>query len=149
MLPSAFEADASPESVLTRAQAGLTVSRLPSLEGSGEAAPAPVAVEDLLLRPSEDRLSAARKFREGQIGCRHRWRRIDRIGDLRPRVTFGASRLLIVENAGARAACGSRKSAVKFPAAAVEGRIADIRDRSRIMHLMAEFSRTSSFTPRR
>ena len=54
MMPSAFEADASPESVLTRARKlGLTVSRLPSLEGSGEAPRlAPVAVEDLLLRPS-------------------------------------------------------------------------------------------------
>ena len=54
MLPSAFEPDASPEAVLTRARKlGLTVSRLPSLEDSGEAPRlAPVAVEDLLLRPS-------------------------------------------------------------------------------------------------
>src|SRR4051794_17996038 len=54
MAPSAFEPEARPESVLMRARRhGLIVSRLPSLE-SGEAPRlTAVAVEDLLLRPSE------------------------------------------------------------------------------------------------
>lgn len=54
MTPSAFDPDARPESVLMRARRlGLIVSRLPSLE-SGEAPRlTTVAVEDLLLRPSE------------------------------------------------------------------------------------------------
>lgn len=142
MLPSAFEADASPESVLTRARKlGLTVSRLPSLEGSGEAPRlAPVAVEDLLLRPSVKidyrRLENFVKGKSvvvtgggGSIGSEI----CDRA------VTFGASRLLIVENAEPALHAVVEALAVKFPAATVEGRIADIRDRSRIMHLMAEF----------
>src|SRR5690606_22273752 len=54
MTPSAFEADAQPEAVLMRARKlGLAVSRLPSLEESRDTPQlAPVAVEDLLLRPS-------------------------------------------------------------------------------------------------
>src|SRR6202040_1089230 len=54
MAPSAFEPEAHPESFLMRARRlGLIVSRLPSLD-SGEAPRlTPVAVEDLLLRPSE------------------------------------------------------------------------------------------------
>lgn len=142
MLPSAFEADAAPESVLTRARKlGLTVSRLPSLEGSGEAPRlAPVAVEDLLLRPSVkidyQRLENFVKGKSvvvtgggGSIGSEI----CDRA------VTFGASRLLIVENAEPALHAVVEALAVKFPEAVVEGRIADIRDRARIMHLMAEF----------
>ncbi len=54
MAPSAFEPEAHPESVLMRARRlGLIVSRLPSL-GSGDVPRLrPVAVEDLLLRPSD------------------------------------------------------------------------------------------------
>lgn len=142
MLPSAFEADASPESVLTRARKlGLTVSRLPSLEGSGEAPRlAPVAVEDLLLRPSVkidyQRLENFVKGKSvvvtgggGSIGSEI----CDRV------VTFGASRLLIVENAEPALHAVTEDLMVKFPDAIIEGRIADIRDRDRIVHLMSEF----------
>jgi O-antigen biosynthesis protein WbqV len=142
MLPSAFEADASPESVLTRARKlGLVVSRLPSLEGSGEAPRlAPVAVEDLLLRPSVkidyQRLESFVKGKSivvtgggGSIGSEI----CDRA------VTFGASRLLIVENAEPALHAVTESLAAKFPDAVIEGRIADIRDRARIMHLMADF----------
>src|SRR5262249_20136611 len=101
MLPSAFEADASPESVLMRARKlGLIVSRLPSLEASGETPRlAPVAVEDLLLRPSV-RIDYRRREEfvrgksvvvpggGGSIGSEI----CDRAA------TFGASRLLIIEN---------------------------------------------------
>ncbi|WP_022720643.1 capsular polysaccharide biosynthesis protein, partial [Rhodopseudomonas sp. B29] len=54
MMPSAFEDDAQPESVLMRARKlGLVVSRLPSLEESRDTPRlAPVAIEDLLLPPT-------------------------------------------------------------------------------------------------
>ena len=142
MMPSAFEADASPESVLTRARKlGLTVSRLPSLEGSGEAPRlAPVAVEDLLLRPSVkidyQRLENFVKGKSvvvtgggGSIGSEI----CDRV------VTFGASRLLIVENAEPALHAVLESLTAKFPTAIIEGRIADIRDRERIAHLMTAF----------
>ena len=142
MMPSAFEADASPESVLTRARKlGLTVSRLPSLEGSGETPQlAPIAVEDLLLRPSVKidykRLETFVKGKSvvvtgggGSIGSEI----CDRV------VTFGASRLLILENGEPALHAVLESLTAKFPAAIIEGRIADIRDRTRIAHLMAQF----------
>ncbi|MCX7309443.1 MAG: SDR family NAD(P)-dependent oxidoreductase [Afipia sp.] len=142
MMPSAFEADASPESVLTRARKlGLTVSRLPSLEGSGETPRlAPVAVEDLLLRPSVKidygRLEAFVRNKSvvvtgggGSIGSEI----CDRA------LTFGAARLLIVENAEPALHAITESLAAKFQDAVIEGRIADIRDRDRITHLMTAF----------
>jgi FlaA1/EpsC-like NDP-sugar epimerase len=142
MLPSAFEAEASPESVLMRARKlGLIVSRLPSLEASGEAPRlAPVAVEDLLLRPSVkidyQRLEEFVRGKSvvvtgggGSIGSEI----CDRAA------TFGASRLLIIENAEPALHAVTESLAAKFPTATIEGRIADIRDRERIMHLMNAF----------
>ncbi len=127
MLPSAFETDSSPESVLMRARKlGLIVSRLPSLEASGEAPRlAPVAVEDLLLRPSVkidyQRLEEFVRGKSivvtgggGSIGAEI----CDRA------VTFGASRLLIIENAEPALHAVTESLTAKFPAAMVEGRIA-------------------------
>jgi O-antigen biosynthesis protein WbqV len=142
MMPSAFEADASPESVLTRARRlGLTVSRLPSLEDGGETPRLqPVAVEDLLLRPSVKidyrRLETFVKGKSvvvtgggGSIGS-----------EICERVlTFGAARLLIVENAEPALHAITESLAAKFPDTVIEGRIADIRDRERIIHLMTAF----------
>jgi len=55
MTPSAFEPEARPESVLMRVKRlGLIVSRLPSLESGDAPRLTAVAVEDLLLRPSEN-----------------------------------------------------------------------------------------------
>ena len=101
MTPSAFEADAQPEAVLMRARKlGLAVSRLPSLEESRDTPRlAPVAVEDLLLRPSVKidyaRLEALLKGKSivvtgggGSIG----FEMCDRV------TTFGAARLLVIEN---------------------------------------------------
>ena len=142
MMPSAFDTDASPESVLTRARKlGLNVSRLPSLEGSGETPRlAPVAVEDILLRPSVKidygRLEAFVNGKSvvvtgggGSIGSEICERAL----------TFGAARLLIVENAEPALHAITESLATKFPDAVVEGRIADIRDRGRITHLMSGF----------
>jgi O-antigen biosynthesis protein WbqV len=142
MLPTAFELDSSPESVLMRGRKlGLAVSRLPSLEASGEAPRlAPVAVEDLLLRPSVkidyQRLEEFVRGKSvvvtgggGSIGSEI----CDRA------VTFGASRLLIIEHSEPALHAVTESLTVKFPAAEIEGRIADIRDRERIMHLMNAF----------
>jgi FlaA1/EpsC-like NDP-sugar epimerase len=140
MTPSAFDPGARPESVLMRAKRlGLIVSRLPSLESGDAPRLTAVAVEDLLLRPSENidhaRLEALVKNKSvivtgggGSIGSEicHRV------------VTFGAARLLVLENSepalyAITEALGAQGKAV------IEGRIADIRDRDRIRRLMREF----------
>src|ERR1700720_228745 len=99
MTPSAFEPEARPEAVLMRARRlGLIVSRLPSLESGETPRLTTVAVEDLLLRPSENidygRLETLVKNKAvivtgggGSIGSGI----FDRV------VTFGAARFLVVE----------------------------------------------------
>src|SRR5712691_9301197 len=100
MTPSAFDPEARPEAVLMRARRlGLIVSRLPSLESGDAPRLTAVAVEDLLLRSSEKidyaRLEAFVKNKSvivtgggGSIGA-----------EICERVmTFGAGRLLVIEN---------------------------------------------------
>src|SRR3981081_3560480 len=141
MAPSAFEPEAHPESFLMRARRlGLIVSRLPSLE-SGEAPRlTPVAVEDLLLRPSETidyaRLENLVKDKAvivtgggGSIGSEI----CDRV------VTFGAARLLVIENSEPALYGVIETLATQKSEAVIAGRIADIRDRERIQRLMNEF----------
>jgi len=141
MMPSAFEPDAHPESVLMRSRRlGLIVSRLPSLESGDAPRLAPVAVEDLLLRPSENidyvRLEALVKGKAvivtgggGSIGSEvcHRV------------VTFGAARLLILENSEPALYAITEALAAQESEAVIEGRIADIRDRERVFRLMKDF----------
>ncbi|WP_292614012.1 SDR family NAD(P)-dependent oxidoreductase [Nitrobacter sp. 62-13] len=140
MTPSAFVSEARLDSFLFQARRlGLTVSRVPSLEPGEAARLKPVAVEDLLLRPSHKidyaRLDALIRNKAvivtgggGSIGSEI----CDRV------VTFGATRLLIIENSEPalyavmeRLTCASE--------AIVEGRVADIRDRARVQRLMQEF----------
>src|ERR1700676_2153622 len=141
MTPSAFDREARPESVLMRARRlGLIVSRLPSLE-SGEAPRLmTVAVEDLLLRASEKidyaRLEALVKNRSvivtgggGSIGSEI----CDRVA------TFGAARLLVIENSEPALYAVTEALATHQTSAVIEGRIADIRDRERMLRLMNEF----------
>lgn len=141
MTPSAFEPEAHPESVLMRARKlGVIVSRMPSLESGDTPRLTAVAVEDLLLRPSEaidyDRLEALISGKAvivtgggGSIGSEI----CERV------VAFGAARLLIVENSEPALYAITERLAARGAAAEIEGRIADIRDRERIMRLMAEF----------
>ena len=141
MTPSAFEPESHPESVLMRSRRlGLIVSRLPSLERGDTPRLTPVAVEDLLLRPSETidyaRLEALIKGKSvivtgggGSIGSEI----CERV------VAFGAARLLIVENSEPALYAVTEVLTARDSGAAIEGRIADIRDRERIMRLMAEF----------
>jgi O-antigen biosynthesis protein WbqV len=142
MTPSAFEAEALPESILMRARKlGLTVSRIPSLEESRDTPQlAPVAVEDLLLRPSV-KIDYARleNFVRGKAivvtggGGSIGYEICDRV------ITFGAARLLIIENSEPALHAAMEKLAAKVTSAAIEGRIADVRDRERIHQLMIAF----------
>ena len=54
-------------------------------------------------------------------------------------VTFGAKRLLIIENSEPALYAIMEALAGKKQAAVIEGRIADIRDRERLVRLMKEF----------
>jgi FlaA1/EpsC-like NDP-sugar epimerase len=141
MTPSAFEPEAHPESVLMRARRlGLIVSRMPSLESGDAPRLTTVAVEDLLLRASEKidyaRLEALVKNKAvivtgggGSIGS-----------EICERVaTFGAARLLVVENSEPALYAVTEALAAREHGVAIEGRIADIRDRERILRLMNEF----------
>src|ERR1700742_4793107 len=141
MTPSAFEPEAHPESVLIKARRlGLVVSRLPSLEGGEAPRLTPVAVEDLLLRSSVQidygRLEALVKGKAvivtgggGSIGSEI----CDRVA------TFGAARLLVLEHSEPALYAVTETLMARETSAVIEGRIADIRDRERIMRLMAEF----------
>ncbi|WP_454626311.1 polysaccharide biosynthesis protein [Bradyrhizobium cenepequi] len=141
MTPSAFEPEAHPEAVLMRAKRlGLMVSRLPSLEGGDAPRLTNVAVEDLLLRPSATidyaRLEGLVKGKSvivtgggGSIGAEI----CERV------VTFGAARLLVIEHSEPALYAVTEALAVRGAQATVEGRIADIRDRERVVRLMREF----------
>lgn len=142
MAPSAFEAEAQPESVLMKARKmGLSVSRLPSLEESRDRPQlAPVAVEDLLLRPSvKIEYGRLEEFLRGKSvvvtggGGSIGFEICDRV------TTFGVARLLVIENSEPALHAATEKLASKGGEAIVEGHIADVRDRDRIHHLLAEF----------
>ncbi len=142
LTPSALAPDAKPETILMQARRlGLTTSRLPSLDEGGEALRlAPVAVEDLLLRPSVKidyrRLENFVKGKSvvvtgggGSIGAEI----CDRV------VAFGAARLLVVENSEPALYAVLETLAATQKPASVAGRLADVRDRERIFRLLAEF----------
>jgi FlaA1/EpsC-like NDP-sugar epimerase len=142
LAPSALTPEARPEAILMRARRlGLNMSQLPALDADGPAVQlAPVAVEDLLLRPSVKidyrRLETFVSGRAivvtgggGSIGAEI----CDRIA------TFGAARLLVIEQSepALHAVLESLKG--KQSGTEISGRIADIRDRERIMTLVAHF----------
>jgi FlaA1/EpsC-like NDP-sugar epimerase len=141
LTPSALAPEAHPEAILMRARrAGLAVSRLPALDAGEAPRLAPVAVEDLLLRPSVAidyrRLEAFVKDKAivvtgggGSIGAEI----CDRI------VTFGAARLLLIENSEPALHAALEAFAAKDARAQVDGRIADVRDRARVFRLIADF----------
>ena len=141
LTPTALAPEAHPETMLMLARRlGLATSRLPSLDAGEEALRlAPVDVEDLLLRPSVKidyrRLENFIKGKTvavtgggGSIGSEI----CDRV------VNFGAARLLILENSESALHAVLEKLAAVPRSTAVEGRIADVRDRDRIFRLIAE-----------
>jgi FlaA1/EpsC-like NDP-sugar epimerase len=140
--PSALEPNLKPETILMKARRlGLTTSRLPSLDEGGEALRlAPVNVEDLLLRPGVKidyrRLENFVRGKSiivtgggGSIGAEI----CDRI------VTFGAARVLVIENSEPALHAVLEALATKQSSATIEGRLADVRDRDRIFRLTTEF----------
>jgi FlaA1/EpsC-like NDP-sugar epimerase len=142
LTPSALAPEAKPETILMRARRlGLVTSRLPSFEEGGEALQlAPVNVEDLLLRPrvkiDYGRLEAFVRNKAiivtgggGSIGAEI----CDRI------VTFGAGRVLMIENSEPALHAVLEMLATKQSRAKIEGRLADVRDRARIFRLMSDF----------
>jgi FlaA1/EpsC-like NDP-sugar epimerase len=140
--PSAFEPEAKPEATLMLARRlGLTVSRLPSLDDGGEMPRlAPVNVEDLLLRPSV-KIDYARLEHfltgksvvvtggGGSIGAEI----CDRV------IAFGAARLLVIENSEPALHAVLETLATKSSRPPIDGRIADVRDRTRLFRLLADF----------
>jgi FlaA1/EpsC-like NDP-sugar epimerase len=142
LTPTVLAPEARPEGVLMRARRlGIATSRLPALDQGGEALRlAPVNVEDLLLRPSVKidyrRLENFVKGKAaivtgggGSIGAEI----CDRL------VTFGVTRLLVIENAEPALHAVLEALSAKEAAAQIDGRIADIRDRDRMFRLFAEF----------
>jgi O-antigen biosynthesis protein WbqV len=142
LAPSALTPEARPEAILIRARKlGLSMSQLPSLDTEGPAVQlAPVAVEDLLLRPSvkidyrrlENFVSAKAIVVTGgggSIGSEI----CDRI------VTFGASRLLVIEHSEPALHAVLETLKARQSSTEIVGRIADIRDRQRITSLLAQF----------
>src|SRR5262245_41516643 len=139
---SALDPTVTPEAIVMKAKRlGLAASRLPSLDEGGEAVRlSPIKVEDLLLRPS-----VAIDYRRlegfvagksivvtgggGSIG-----------GEICDRVvTFGAARLLIIDSSDSALHVVLETLATKQANAAIEGRLADVRDRVRIGKLIGEF----------
>ena len=142
MTPSALTPKARPESILVRARKlGIAVNQLPSLNSPGPAMQlAPVAVEDLLLRPSVNidyqRLESFVRGKSvavtgggGSIGSEI----CDRL------VAFGAARLLIIENSEPALHAVTEALNARNGKAEIIGRIADVRDRDRIMNLIGAF----------
>jgi FlaA1/EpsC-like NDP-sugar epimerase len=142
MTPSALAPEMRPEAILARARRlGLTPSRLPALEEGGEALRlAPVHVEDLLLRPTTRidyrRLenfvrgkAAVVTGGGGSIGAEI----CDRL------VSYGVGRLMVIENSEPALHTVLEFLALKSADAKIDGRIADIRDRDRIVRLIKAF----------
>jgi len=139
---SAFDAGTGVEATLMQARRmGITVSRMSSLEEGGHRLQLlPVAIEDLLLRPSvKIDFQSLEKFVKGKsiivtggggsIGAEI----CDRV------VTFGASRILVIENSEPALYAVQEALLAKSSQALIDARIADVRDRARIMALFAAF----------
>ena len=142
LTPSALSEESRPEAVLVRARKlGIVVNQVPALDSPGLPVQLqPVSVEDLLLRPSVridyGRLKSLVAGKSivvtgggGSIGSEI----CDRVA------TFGAGRLLVLENSEPALHAVLEQLHADHPDADIGGRIADVRDRPRIMRLIAEF----------
>lgn len=142
LAPSALDPDVHPETIVMRARRlGLAAQRLPSLDEGGEALRlAAVDVEDLLLRPTVridyhrlENLVSGKAIvvtgGGGSIGAEI----CNRI------VTFGAARLMIIENSEPALYAVMQSLEAKRAEAKIDGKLADVRDRDRILRLIREF----------
>ena len=141
MTPEAFAPEMRPESILARARhVGITPMRLPALEEGDEPRLAPVHVEDLLLRPSvridHRRIEGFVRGKAavvtgggGSIGAEI----CDRL------VEHGIGRLMVIENSEPALHSVLEGLRLKNEPAEIDARIADIRDRERMMRLIKGF----------
>lgn len=141
MMPSALVPGAEPEKALMQARRlGIGASRMPPLDAGEPLRLAPIDIEDLLLRPSVaiDPKLASRAIAGksiivtgggGSIGAEI----CSRV------VSFGAARLLVVENSEPALHAVMEALAARPAECAISGRIADVRDRDRIHRLFAQF----------
>ena len=142
LTPSALSEESRPEAILVRARKlGIAVNQVPALDSPGVPVQLqPVSVEDLLLRPSVridygrlESLVAGKAIvvtgGGGSIGSEI----CDRVA------TFGAGRLLVLENSEPALHAVLEQLRADHPDADIGGRIADVRDRTRIVRLIAEF----------
>ena len=144
LCPSALEAAAHPETIYALARRhGIAVSQTQPLVGTegADATPrlAPVAMEDLLLRPAVaidrarlERLAQGRKFAitggGGSIGSEI----------ARRLVLFGARRSGDHRELRACAARHRRSLVARRAETRISGRLCDVRDRERVFAVMAE-----------
>lgn len=138
---SALLPESQPDVALTAARRmGVTVRRLPSLDMRGDIRLAALNVEDLLLRPSvridHERLLSFVRGKAiivtgggGSIGSEL----CDRV------LNFEAARLLIIDHSELALYSAVERLKTKSPSALVEGRIADVRDRERMLRLFSDF----------
>src|SRR3569833_1283373 len=142
LTPSALSEESLPEAILVRARKlGIAVNQVPALDSPGVPVQLqPVSVEDLLLRPSVridnrrlEHLVAGKASvvtgGGGSIGAEI----CDRVA------TFGAGRLLVLENSEPALHAVLEQLRADHAAADIGGRVADVRDSARIMRLIAEF----------
>jgi FlaA1/EpsC-like NDP-sugar epimerase len=142
LTPSALDPELHPETVIMKARRlGLATQRLPSLdEGSDALQLAPVNVEDLLLRPSVaidhqrlERFVSGKSIVVTGGGCSIGAEICHRI------VTFGAARVMIVENSEPALYAVLEALETKRSKAEITGKLADVRDRDRIFRLIRDF----------
>jgi FlaA1/EpsC-like NDP-sugar epimerase len=138
MSPSALLPEEKPETVLDKARRrGLPVLRIQGLEGNGGLAP--VEIEDLLLRPTHDidadrvrAFVAGRKFAVtgggGSIGAEI----------CRRLLAYGAGSVLVIDNSEPALHAISEELTTIAGDTQVLGRIADVRDRVRILAILKE-----------
>ena len=146
--PSALAPESEPDDLIARARRlGLPLARVTSLgEGMRDAELAPLEIEDLLLRPTvaidrprlERFLTGTRVVVTGGGGS---------IGaEICARaVAFGATALLVIETSEPALHAVLNGPALLHAEAAVEGALADIRDRERLHAILRDFRPTYVF----
>lgn len=137
----ALAEDAHPEQWLKVAtRLGLQVSRLDDLTRDGPATLAPIAIEDLLLRPSVqvDRARLSAFFAGKRVAVTGGGGSIGSEICLRS-AAFGAANLLVIENSEPALFHVSEALAAQGSPCQVEGALADVRDRERLDEVLAAF----------
>jgi O-antigen biosynthesis protein WbqV len=140
--PSALSPDADPERWLARARKlAVPISRLDNLDrGVGEAALAPLEIEDLLLRPTVevDRGQLERFLSGKRVAVTGGGGSIGSEICLRCAL-FGAAQLLVIESSEPALFQVTELLDAQGDAAKVTGAIADVRDGERITRLLKGF----------